>query len=85
MTIVVNSPFFTFNRVRLFRGNALGYRFGPRCGRGNRMGCGVRPVPLQDRENMLLPALTQQTRYVYFTRNGKEVSVLCYGQCKNKN
>ncbi|KAF2358252.1 SPRY domain [Trinorchestia longiramus] len=58
----------------LYRGNALGYRFGPRCGKGDRMGCGVRPVPALDADSLLLsPVLSQNTHYVYFTRNGKEI------------
>ncbi|XP_047736984.1 SPRY domain-containing protein 3 isoform X2 [Hyalella azteca] len=58
----------------LYRGNALGYRFGPRCGKNDRMGCGIRPVPPVDVDSQLLPqALSQNTHYVYFTRNGKEI------------
>ena len=57
--------------ARLYRGNALGYRFGPRCGRGDRMGCGIRaaapPYFTEQRPK-------QQIHYVYFTRNGKEVN-----------
>uniref|UniRef100_A0A2P2I4T9 SPRY domain-containing protein 3-like n=1 Tax=Hirondellea gigas TaxID=1518452 RepID=A0A2P2I4T9_9CRUS len=57
----------------LYRGNAVGYRFGPRCGRGDRMGCGVRPVLPNDKQALMSPSLKQQTHYVFFTRNGKEI------------
>jgi len=48
---------------RLYNGNPLGQHFGPKCARGDRIGCGIHS------ENTEAGITT-----VFFTKNGKEVS-----------
>lgn len=50
---------------RLYNGNTVGQQFGPKCCRGDKMGCGISP----DSDD------GQVT--VFFTKNGKEVRALC--------
>lgn len=49
---------------RLYNGNTVGQQFGPKCCRGDKMGCGIS----SDSED------GQVT--VFFTKNGKEVRAL---------
>lgn len=49
---------------RLYNGNTVGQQFGPKCCRGDRIGCGV---SLDSDDGQLT---------VFFTKNGKEVSAL---------
>lgn len=50
---------------RLYNGNTVGQQFGPKCCRGDKIGCGISP----DSDD------GQVT--VFFTKNGKEVRALC--------
>lgn len=50
---------------RLYNGNTVGQQFGPKCCRGDKIGCGISP----DSDD------GQVT--VFFTKNGKEVRSLC--------
>lgn len=54
-------PCFPF---RLYNGNPVGQQFGPKCARGDRIGCGIHS------ENIEAGITT-----VFFTKNGKEVGV----------
>lgn len=49
---------------RLYNGNPVGQQFGPKCNRGDRIGCGI----YADTFNAGLTT-------VFFTKNGKEVSL----------
>lgn len=49
---------------RLYNGNTVGQQFGPKCCRGDRIGCGI---SLDSDDGQLT---------VFFTKNGKEVSAL---------
>lgn len=51
---------------RLYNGNPVGQQFGPKCNRGDRIGCGIYADTLD-------AGLTT----VFFTKNGKEVSETC--------
>lgn len=55
---------------RLFKSNPTGRPFGPLCGNGDRIGCGVNfgRVDNDDPFPQMVP--------VFFTRNGKEVLML---------
>lgn len=48
---------------RLYNGNPVGQQFGPKCNRGDRIGCGIYAQTFD-------AALVT----VFFTKNGKEVS-----------
>lgn len=48
--------------LRLYNGDRVGQRFGPKCSRGDRIGCGIRS------ENVEAGITT-----VFFTKNSKEV------------
>lgn len=49
---------------RLYNGNPVGQQFGPKCARGDRIGCGIHS------ENTEAGFTT-----VFFTKNGKEVNI----------
>ncbi|RXG55954.1 SPRY domain-containing protein 3 [Armadillidium vulgare] len=51
---------------RLFKGKATGVIFGPKCGPGDRMGCGVK-------YDMVSPSTSPDTLPVFFTKNGLEM------------
>lgn len=48
---------------RLYNGNPVGQQFGPKCNRGDRIGCGI-----------YADAFDAGLTTVFFTKNGKEVS-----------
>lgn len=56
-----NSVAFHADDGKLYNGNGVGQQFGPKCNRGDRIGCGIS----LDSEDGLLT--------VFFTKNGKEV------------
>uniref|UniRef100_A0A674BAU1 SPRY domain containing 3 n=1 Tax=Salmo trutta TaxID=8032 RepID=A0A674BAU1_SALTR len=49
---------------KLYNGNTVGQQFGPKCNRGDRIGCGIYLESLEDGRTTVL-----------FTKNGKEVSL----------
>lgn len=53
---------------RLYKARPRGMVFGPRCGAGDRMGCGVK-------FEQLSPGSDPSSVPVFFTKNGKEVSI----------
>lgn len=56
----LNLSYLSFHR--LYNGNTVGQQFGPKCCRGDRIGCGI---SLDSDDGQLT---------VFFTKNGKEVS-----------
>ncbi|CAL8401505.1 unnamed protein product [Arctogadus glacialis] len=54
---------------KLYNGNTVGQQFGPKCNRGDRIGCGIFIDPLSDGK------IT-----VFFTKNGKEVGKVEVGR-----
>ena len=59
--------------LRLYNGDAAGRQFGPRCCRGDRIGCGIRS------ENAAAGIAT-----VFFTQNRREVGVAKSGPCGDR-
>ena len=56
--------FILFILPRLYNGNPVGQQFGPKCARGDRIGCGIHSENIE-------AGFTS----VFFTKNGKEVGV----------
>ncbi|XP_014022744.1 SPRY domain-containing protein 3 isoform X3 [Salmo salar] len=50
---------------KLYNGNTIGQQFGPKCNRGDRIGCGI-----------YLEAFEDGQTTVFFTKNGKEVGTV---------
>ncbi|XP_055725193.1 SPRY domain-containing protein 3-like isoform X2 [Salvelinus fontinalis] len=51
--------------LRLYNGNTIGQQFGPKCNRGDRIGCGI-----------YLEAFEDGQTTVFFTKNGKELGTV---------
>ena len=54
---------------RLFKANGRGRAFGPKCNVGDKVGCGVKFDQMREED------AAKQVVPVFFTRNGKEVSL----------
>lgn len=62
--VVFMKIFILFILPRLYNGNPVGQQFGPKCARGDRIGCGIHSENIE-------AGFTS----VFFTKNGKEVGV----------
>ncbi|XP_032801009.1 SPRY domain-containing protein 3 isoform X1 [Petromyzon marinus] len=54
----------------LYRGQAVGQQFGPRCEAGDRIGCGIRTTTVDGR------GVAYGVAHIFFTRNGTELGSL---------
>ncbi|KAM9523455.1 SPRY domain-containing protein 3-like isoform 2-T2 [Salvelinus alpinus] len=55
---------------KLYNGNTIGQQFGPKCNRGDRIGCGI-----------YLEAFEDGQTTVFFTKNGKELGTVVVPAC----